>query len=194
MKIFKQENISEDFLNFYRFFFQINLFSAVLSLILGVFFIFAPGLSITFIVYAFAGYLIISSIFHLISVFRYIKELKEKVYLLIKDIISIIAGLLLIIISDITIIMLFYIIGIWFIFTGIVEVISTIRYNRKIEYSISMIIAGIISILFGIALLIWPIAGAIAMAWLIGIVFIFWGGSYLAHAYNFRKYFSERKK
>jgi uncharacterized membrane protein HdeD (DUF308 family) len=56
------------------------------------------------------------------------------------------------------------------------------------EYPIFLTIIGFLSILFGIGLVLWPKTGAIAMAWITGIVFLLWGGSYLVHAYWFNKY------
>jgi uncharacterized membrane protein HdeD (DUF308 family) len=59
-------------------------------------------------------------------------------------------------------------IGAWAVVMGILEIIGAIWLRHEIEDEWLLIAAGIVSVLFGLALLLRPAAGALALAWAIG--------------------------
>ena len=63
---------------------------------------------------------------------------------------------------------LLLVIGAWAIVTGIFEIVSAIRLRKEIEGEWLLLISGVLSVLFGIALAIWPAAGLVAVTWMIG--------------------------
>jgi uncharacterized membrane protein HdeD (DUF308 family) len=70
---------------------------------------------------------------------------------------------------------LIYVIAFWAIVRGIMEIVSAIQVRRVIDNEWMLIIGGILSILFGIALFMSPAAGALGMIWLIGTFAIIYG-------------------
>jgi uncharacterized membrane protein HdeD (DUF308 family) len=64
--------------------------------------------------------------------------------------------------------LLLYVIAAWAIITGIFEIIAAIQMRQEIRNEWLLAIAGVASVLFGLLLTIWPLAGALAILWLIG--------------------------
>jgi uncharacterized membrane protein HdeD (DUF308 family) len=67
------------------------------------------------------------------------------------------------------------IIAAWAVITGVFEVVSAIRLREEIEGEWLRLISGVVSVLFGIALVIWPVAGLLAVTWMIGAYAIMFG-------------------
>ncbi|HEX6656282.1 MAG TPA: HdeD family acid-resistance protein [Candidatus Limnocylindria bacterium] len=61
------------------------------------------------------------------------------------------------------------VVGVWAIVIGIMEIVAGIRLREEIDSEWWLILAGIASIVFGILIWINPLAGALSIAYLIGI-------------------------
>jgi uncharacterized membrane protein HdeD (DUF308 family) len=59
-------------------------------------------------------------------------------------------------------------IGAWALMIGIFEIVGAIRLRKEIEDEWLLILSGAISVLFGLAILLSPGAGALALVWAIG--------------------------
>jgi uncharacterized membrane protein HdeD (DUF308 family) len=70
---------------------------------------------------------------------------------------------------------LFYLIATWAVVTGILEIVAAIRFRFLIPGEWSMILAGVLSILFGAMLFVFPSAGLVGMVWTIGVYAIAFG-------------------
>jgi uncharacterized membrane protein HdeD (DUF308 family) len=55
------------------------------------------------------------------------------------------------------------------------EIIAAIRLRREINYEWSLILSGVLSIILGIILVVFPSAGAVGLIWAIGFYAIFFG-------------------
>ena len=62
---------------------------------------------------------------------------------------------------------LLFLIGIWAVAKGVIEIIEAIQLRNEIEGEWALILTGVISILFGLFVLVRPGAGALALVWLI---------------------------
>jgi len=68
-----------------------------------------------------------------------------------------------------------YFIAWWAIFTGIMQIIFSIANWKTIGGKVWLLIGGIISVIFGGLLLSDPVAGALAVLWLIAVYLILLG-------------------
>lgn len=186
-------NHSDDYIDLYKLFYLINLFGAALSIVFGAAMIFASYISVTVLLYVFAAYLIISGVSNSIHVFRIIDDKKKKNHLLFRNGFLVLSGILLMIIPGISAIILFYIIGIWFVVTGLTEMLLSYYYKRRMQYPLFVILVGVLTVLFGIFVILFPKTGTLVLAWIIGIGFIIWGMGTMIYAFIFRKYFLEFK-
>ena len=74
-----------------------------------------------------------------------------------------------------TALVLVYIIAIWALITGALELYAAYRLRRVVRNEVWLILGGIASLLFGLALLVAPGAGAIALVWLIAVYAVIFG-------------------
>jgi uncharacterized membrane protein HdeD (DUF308 family) len=108
--------------------------------------------------------------------------------LLLEGLLGIAVGIITFIWPGITGLFLLYLIAAWAIVTGIVEIIAAIGLRKQIENEWLLIAAGIASLLFGILLAIRPVAGAVAILWVIGAYAIFFGVLLLVLGFRLRNW------
>jgi uncharacterized membrane protein HdeD (DUF308 family) len=65
---------------------------------------------------------------------------------------------------------------------GVLEIVFALRLRKHIQEEWLYIVAGTLSVLFGLALVVWPVAGLEAVVWLIGIYAIAGGAMQLVLA------------
>jgi uncharacterized membrane protein HdeD (DUF308 family) len=70
---------------------------------------------------------------------------------------------------------LVYAVGFWAVLTGILEVIAGVQLRETIVNEWLYVLAGVVSIIFGVWVLRNPVAGALAIVWVIGIYAIVFG-------------------
>ncbi len=87
-----------------------------------------------------------------------------------------------------TALVLLYIIAFWAILTGILEVVAAVRLRRAITNEWGLIIGGVLSVLFGIVLIVLPGAGALAVVFLIGVYAVLFGVTLLMLSWRLRSH------
>ncbi len=99
---------------------------------------------------------------------------------------GIVAGILAIVWPNITATALLYLIAAWAIVTGIFEIVAAIELRRLVDGEWVMAFNGILSIVFGVLLVLFPSSGALALAWLIGAYAIISGIALIVLAFRVR--------
>jgi len=145
-----------------------------------------PGMTLGVLVLLFGVYAIVDGVLALLTALR--GDAPHRVVLGIEGIVSVLAGLAAIAWPLITALVLLYIIAFWAILTGVLEVVAAIRMRRAISNELGLIIGGILSILFGIVLIVAPGAGALAVVFLIGAYAIIFGIALLGLAWRLREH------
>ena len=154
-----------------------------------------PVSAILALTIVFGAYALIDGIFGIISGVRKIKKGERWGWLLFSGILSIIAGLVVIIsplIASIVIAsFLWASISLWSIFVGVTEIITAIRLRKKIKREIWMILSGLFSTVFG-GIILWmfftqPQDVLLASGWLLGISALFSAGTYFMLGYNLKR-------
>jgi uncharacterized membrane protein HdeD (DUF308 family) len=88
--------------------------------------------------------------------------------LVLAGVIGVIVGIGTFIVPGITAVALLYLIAAWAFVRGIFEVVTAIELRKEIRHEWLLIIAGVFSIMFGLALIANPVAGALAVVSIIG--------------------------
>lgn len=152
-----------------------TILSGVLAIILGLLLISMPGLVIGTVILLFSLYLIL---FGGIKVFDSIRAKQGSEYRLpwlIGGSLAIIAGLGLIMYPGVSVVFLAYLVSFYAIAIGIIELTAGLRGNNSTGMKILAVIAGLLSIIFGIYLFIYPEIGTALLIMILGWYQIFYG-------------------
>jgi len=60
-------------------------------------------------------------------------------------------------------------VGCWALVTGVIEIVSAVRQRRERRRTAWLVVAGLLSVVAGVLILIWPVHGAVAVAMLLGV-------------------------
>lgn len=106
--------------------------------------------------------------------------------LVLEGLAGVIIGLVTFFAPGITAVGLLYYIGAWAIVTGIFQVATAIQLRKEISDEWLLIFGGILSVLFGLLVFIFPGAGALSILWLIGIYAVVFGVSTVALGFRLK--------
>ncbi len=105
---------------------------------------------------------------------------------LILGIVGVIAAIITLAWPDITGRVILYMLAVWAIFAGVVQLYTAYLFKGSGTVTIMFAIAGLISLVFGILLIIFPEGGATNLVWLIGIFAVLLGVLYLVAGFDAR--------
>jgi uncharacterized membrane protein HdeD (DUF308 family) len=100
---------------------------------------------------------------------------------------GIVVGILTLVWPNITGLALLYLIAAWAITTGVCEIAAAIELRRVIDGEWFMILNGILSVACGMLLVLFPGAGALSLAWVIGAYAIISGIMLIVLAFRLRR-------
>jgi uncharacterized membrane protein HdeD (DUF308 family) len=83
-------------------------------------------------------------------------------------VVSILAGLATFFYPGVTAMVLLYLIAFWAIARGVLEIIAAIEFRKVIEGEVLLGLAGLLSIAFGVFIIMSPGAGALSIVWILG--------------------------
>lgn len=145
-----------------------------------------PGATVLALAILFGVYAIFDGVGGLMQAFRP-GDAAHRVAYAVLGVLGIVAGALVLVWPDITVLLLALLVGFWAIFTGVTEIIAAIRLRKQIEGEAFLIAAGALSLLAGILIVINPIAGAFGIALLVGVYALLYGVMLLVLAFRLRK-------
>ena len=164
------------------------LLRGIAAIVFGVLAFIWPGLTLLTFVILYGAFAIVDGVLALAAVFGRTGPDVPKWWLVLTGVIDIGAGLIALFWPGITALVLIIFIGAWAIVRGVMEIIAAIQLRKEIEGEWLLILAGVLSVLFGLGVLIYPGAGAVALAWLIGIYAIAIGVVMIMLAIRLRKH------
>ena len=160
----------------------------VIALILGIFALFFPEVVYMSFVLIVGVFALVDGTIALISAFTSNAKSEHWWWIIIEGVLGVLLGLLTIFrpatMGEVWIIL----IAAWAILTGVLEIVTAVALRKVIEGEIWMILGGIVSFLFGVLLLAYPTAGAIAIGIIIGIFAILFGIFFILLAIRLKKF------
>jgi uncharacterized membrane protein HdeD (DUF308 family) len=158
----------------------------IVAILLGVLTFAWPGITLTVIVFLFAGYALVNGIAAIAGAVHAASAHERWGGLLFGGIVGILAALITMFWPGITALALVYVIAAWAVITGIAEITTAVRLRKHISGEWLLGLAGAASILFGILIATMPIVGALAIALWVGAYAFVFGALMLALGFRLR--------
>ena len=148
----------------------------ILAIVLGVVALMFPAATLVSLALVFGAYAFVSGVLTIVSAFGH--RGREASWYVLEGTIGIAVGLATFFFPGMAAQALIILIGLWAILTGIFEVSAA--FELPISWNWLLAIAGILSIGFGVVMIAYPVSGAVAIVWLIGLYALMFGSSLLA--------------
>ncbi|MCX7564991.1 HdeD family acid-resistance protein [Sulfitobacter sp. F26169L] len=146
-----------------------------------------PGLTISVLIIMFGAYILLDGIIGVVDALRYREGVDNWWFWLFESILGIVVGLLTLFMPGITALVLLMFVAAWSILGGVLRIVAAIQLRKKIEGEWIMVLSGVLSIVFGVAIIALPHAGLVSIAWLIGFWAIAFGILFIMLAFRLRK-------
>lgn len=140
----------------------------VVAILFGVLALLQPALTLSALVLLFGAYALVDGI---AAIILGIKEYGDREHwwaTLLGGLVSVAAGVVTFLMPGITAIALLLLIAFWALFRGVFDIVAAIRLRHAIEGEWLLALSGVLSIAFGVLMLRFPGAGALAVIWWIG--------------------------
>jgi len=147
-----------------------------------------PGISLATLVLFFGAYAFVDGVLKSYVAITHRRDRDNWGMLLLGGLLGIGVGILTWMAPGITALSLLFYIAVWAIAGGVLEVVTAIRLRREIEHEWRLILAGLVSIAFGAALIVRPGAGALALVWMIASFAMIFGISLFVLAFRMRSF------
>jgi uncharacterized membrane protein HdeD (DUF308 family) len=157
----------------------------IAAILFGILSVFAPGVTFVSMVFLFGVYSIVDGVLALALA---TKPVQPRFALVARGLVSIVAGILALVLPGITAFALVLVIASWAIVSGILEIVMAIQMRKEIEGEWLLAVEGVLSIAFGVLLILAPLAGAIVLGLWIGAYALVLGGMLVGTAFRLRSY------
>jgi len=157
----------------------------VFAILLGLAAFVLPGITLAVLVALFGAYAVVDGVLAIIAGVRAAERHERWWSPVLKGIAGIVAGVLAFVWPALTALALLYLIAAWAIVTGVLEIVAAVHLHRA-HGEWLLVINGVLSVLFGFLVIVWPGAGVLTLLWLIGTYAIVFGVVLLALAFRLR--------
>jgi uncharacterized membrane protein HdeD (DUF308 family) len=140
----------------------------IVGVVVGIVAFLWPGITIAALVVIFGAYAIVDGITNLVLGFSRTGAHGRWAHVL-QGVVGIAAGVLTFMWPAISALVLILFIGAWAIITGVFEIVAAIRLRQVITGEWMLVLSGIVSILFGVLVFAFPLAGAVGISWVLGV-------------------------
>jgi uncharacterized membrane protein HdeD (DUF308 family) len=160
----------------------------LVALIVGAIAFVWPGITLAALVILFGAYALIDGVVSLAGAWRASRAHERWGVLLLEGIAGIVAAVIAILWPGITAYALVVLIAAWALVTGAFEIAAAVRLRKHISGEWLLALSGVVSILFGFLIIAFPLAGALAIAYMVGIYAFVFGLLLLALGFRLRSW------
>jgi uncharacterized membrane protein HdeD (DUF308 family) len=127
-----------------------------------------PGMALTTLVLLFGAYAFADGVIMIAAAVRSWNHREDRWLVLLMGLLGVGAGVVTVLAPGITALGLLAYIAAWVLTTGVLQIVAAVRLRKEITGEIWLVLSGLASIAFALALLWQPLAGALSLLWLIG--------------------------
>ncbi|HEU0205058.1 MAG TPA: HdeD family acid-resistance protein [Burkholderiaceae bacterium] len=124
------------------------------------------GITLAALVIVWGAYAMADGILALIAAWQVRDQGRPFWSLIVVGMLGLAAGVVTFVWPDITALALLMVIVAWALFVGIFQIVAAIRLRKEIEGEWTLGLSGLVSVLFGVLMIVSPGAGALAMLWM----------------------------
>ena len=146
-----------------------------------------PGMTLFVLIVLFGAYAFADGIFALVSAVRRARAHERWWPVALEGIFGIAAGVVTFFVPAAAAITLLVVIAAWALSTGVLEVVAAIRLRKQVKGEWLLALSGILSVAFGVLLIMRPGAGLLALVWLIAAYTVAYGVVMIALSIRLRR-------
>jgi uncharacterized membrane protein HdeD (DUF308 family) len=164
------------------------LLRGVAGIVFGVLAFAWPGLTLVVLVVMWGAWAFVDGVFALVTAWR-ARDRGAPVWpLVVIGVLGVGAGLVTLFAPAVAGAALLAFIAAWAIVTGVFQVVHAIRVRKTIDHEWMLILSGVLSVLIGVYILLYPASGALAIVWVIAAWSVAFGAMLVAAALRLRKH------
>ncbi|MGA8534445.1 MAG: HdeD family acid-resistance protein [Candidatus Tumulicola sp.] len=164
------------------------LIRGIAAVIFGILAFAWPAITFVVIVILFAAYAFVDGVFAIVAAVRAAQAHERWWPFLLEGIVGLAIAAITVYDLRITMFALYVTIAAWAFITGILEIAAAVQLRKSIANEWLLILAGICSILFGILMIWHPIAGVLAIIWIIAAYAVVFGILMIALSFRLRSH------
>jgi uncharacterized membrane protein HdeD (DUF308 family) len=172
--------------NFYLRSWWVPALRGVFGILFGVLALMWPGLTLLTLVALFAAYALLGGIASVIGAIGYRRVDDDWWLPLLLGLVSIGAAIVAVVNPVLTTLVLIMVIAANALVTGVLDIVAAVRLRRELRGEWLLALSGIASVVFGALVFMYPLAGAIALVWMVSVYAIVTGLLLLALAVRVR--------
>lgn len=156
----------------------------LIAIIFGVVALSKPDQTLQALVHVFGAFAFMDGIFAIIAGISSAPFFNRWWAVLLEGLAGLGIGLMTFFLPNITALALLYFIAAWALITGVFEIVAAIQLRREITGEWMLILGGLLSIVFGALMFVFPVLGAMSVVWLIGTYAVVFGISEIIFAFR----------
>lgn len=145
-----------------------------------------PGITLTLLVLFFAAYALVDGVFAIIAGTRAAQQHQRWWPLVIEGVLDLVVGGIAFLWPEIALLAFIYLAALWAVLTGLMLLAAALWLHRA-KGEATFAIGGLLSLVWGILVIVWPVAGEIALAVWIGAYALLFGIFMLTFALSLRR-------
>ncbi|WP_414471966.1 HdeD family acid-resistance protein [Microvirga sp. M2] len=146
---------------------------------------FWPGATLLSFVLFFSAYMLVDGVFGIVSGIRAASRNERWGLLILEGILDIVVGAVAFLMPGLTVVFFVALLAVWSLITGILMIVAAFKLDPAFGRG-WLIFSGLVSVLFGVALLVAPLVGAVVLTWWLGAYALVFGIALIVLAFKLR--------
>jgi uncharacterized membrane protein HdeD (DUF308 family) len=155
------------------------------AILFGLIALFVPGATILSLVLFFSAYMLVDGVLGIVAAVRAAGRNQRWGLLVLEGILNIATGVIAFLWPGLTAVVFVLMLAAWSLLTGVLMVVAAFRLNPAFGRG-WLIFSGVVSVLFGIVLVIAPVVGLVVLTWWLGAYAVAFGITLLVLAFKLR--------
>jgi uncharacterized membrane protein HdeD (DUF308 family) len=157
-----------------------------LAVLFGVLAFIVPGVTLGVLILLFGAYSLVDGVFAILAGLRAAQRHERWWPLALEGLVDIVVGVIALAMPAAAALALLYVVSAWAIVTGVFRIAAAVRLRREIQGEWFLILNGVLSVLFGVAIIVFPAVGLVTLVWIVGMYAVLVGVVFLALAFRLR--------